>query len=336
MANNIHGPLTGVTVVDLGQIYNGPYCTFLMAMAGARVIKVEPRGGENLRRRAKVGGAAVPFAMLNSNKQFITLDLKTARGKALIREMVAKADVLIENFSQGAMERLGLGYDALKQVNPGLIYASGSGYGRSGPMKNYPAMDIAVQAMSGLDSKLELEYEKLYSKLFLASVRHGTGGARKRYAGVLVGETKPEFVGMEVVRRDWTELAKQVQRELYQRLFTEQPVVEYLHNLVGAVRRGECNDLLVYRKGLRKDMREYTTSTPPHVAAARKSKSKPGNIIAYVMTQAGPEPMDGVTAPYDLEHYTEKQVRPVAEPVLAALGLDFAQVVGDDRQLGLF
>ena len=199
-------------------------------------------------------------------------------------------------------------------------------------------VDLAahVQAMSGLDSKLELEYEKLYSKLFLASVRHGTGGARKRYAGVLVGETKPEFVGMEVVRRDWTELAKQVQRELYQRLFTEQPVVEYLHNLVGAVRRGECNDLLVYRKGLRKDMREYTTSTPPHVAAARKSKSKPGNIIAYVMTQAGPEPMDGVTAPYDLEHYIEKQVRPVAEPVLAALGLDFAQVVGDDRQLGLF
>ena len=199
-------------------------------------------------------------------------------------------------------------------------------------------VDLAahVRDMSGLDSKLELEYEKLYAKLFLASVRHGTGGARKRYAGVLVGATTPEFVGMEVVRRDWTELAKQVQRELYQRLFTEQPVVDYLHDLVGAVRRGACNDLLVYRKGLRKDMREYTTSTPPHVAAARKSKSKPGNIIAYVMTQAGPQPMDGITAPYDLEHYIEKQVRPVAEPVLAALGLDFAQVVGDDRQLGLF
>ena len=152
MANNTHGPLSGVTVVDLGQIYNGPYCTFLMAMAGARIIKVEPRGGENLRRRAKVGGAAVPFAMLNSNKEFITLDLKTARGKTLIREMIARADVLIENFSQGAMERLGLGYDALRQLNPGLVYASGSGYGRTGPMKNYPAMDIAVQAMSGLMS----------------------------------------------------------------------------------------------------------------------------------------------------------------------------------------
>ena len=152
MKSKTQGPLNGVTVIDLGQIYNGPYCTFLMAMAGARVIKVEPKGGENLRRRAKVGGAAVPFAMLNSNKECITLDLKSARGKELFRTMVAKADVVIENFSQGAMERLSLGFDALSEINPGLVYASGSGYGRSGPMMNYPAMDIAVQAMSGLMS----------------------------------------------------------------------------------------------------------------------------------------------------------------------------------------
>ena len=152
MKSKTQGPLNGVIVIDLGQIYNGPYCTFLMAMAGARVIKVEPKGGENLRRRAKVGGAAVPFAMLNSNKECITLDLKSARGKELFRAMVAKADVVIENFSQGAMERLSLGFDALSEINPGLVYASGSGYGRSGPMMNYPAMDIAVQAMSGLMS----------------------------------------------------------------------------------------------------------------------------------------------------------------------------------------
>ena len=152
MKSSTQGPLNGFTVIDLGQIYNGPYCTFLMAMAGARVIKVEPKGGENLRRRAKVGGAAVPFAMLNSNKEFITLDLKSARGKELFRSMIAKADVVIENFSQGVMERLGLGYDALRQINPALVYASGSGYGRSGPMRDFPAMDIAVQAMSGLMS----------------------------------------------------------------------------------------------------------------------------------------------------------------------------------------
>ena len=152
MANKVKGPLSGVTVIDLGQIYNGPYCTFMMAMAGAQVIKVEPIGGENLRRRATVGGAAVPFAMLNSNKKFVTLNLKSVPGRDVFLRMIGKADVLVENFSVGAMERLGLGFETLCELNPRLVYASGSGYGRSGPMKAYPAMDIAVQAMSGLMS----------------------------------------------------------------------------------------------------------------------------------------------------------------------------------------
>lgn len=145
-----HYPLEGVTVVDMGQIYNGPYCTFLMAMAGARVIKIEAKGGENLRRRAVVGGAALPFAMLNSNKTFATLNLKTARGRELLETMVKRADVLVENFAPGAMERMGVGYEALSKINPRLVYGSGSGYGRSGPNKNYPAMDLTVQAMAGV------------------------------------------------------------------------------------------------------------------------------------------------------------------------------------------
>ncbi len=145
-----HFPLEGVTVIDLGQIYNGPYCTFLMAMAGARVIKIETRGGEQLRKRGVVGGAALPFAMLNSNKDFATLNLKTARGKELLKQMVARGDILVENFAPGAMERLGLGYEVLRQVNPRLIYGAGSGYGRSGPNRDYPAMDLTVQAMAGI------------------------------------------------------------------------------------------------------------------------------------------------------------------------------------------
>ena len=143
-------PLQGVTVVDLGQIYNGPYCTFLMAMAGARIIKIEAKGGENLRRRGVVGGAALPFAMLNSNKTFATLNLKTDRGCELLQAMVAKGDVLVENFAPGAMERLGVGYDVLRKINPRLVYGSGSGYGRSGPNMSYPAMDLTVQAMAGV------------------------------------------------------------------------------------------------------------------------------------------------------------------------------------------
>jgi crotonobetainyl-CoA:carnitine CoA-transferase CaiB-like acyl-CoA transferase len=145
-----HYPLDGVTVVDLGQIYNGPYCTFLMAMAGARIIKIEAKGGENLRRRGVVGGAALPFAMLNSNKTFATLNLKHARGRELLHAMVERADVLVENFAPGAMERLGVGYDTLSKVNPRLVYGSGSGFGRSGPNTNYPAMDLTVQAMAGV------------------------------------------------------------------------------------------------------------------------------------------------------------------------------------------
>jgi CoA:oxalate CoA-transferase len=148
----VQGPLNGIVVVDLGQIYNGPYCTFLMARAGATVIKIEPLGGENMRRRGVVGGAMLPFAMLNSNKTFATLNLKTEKGSELLIEMVKRADVLLENFAPGVMDRLGLGPSRLMEINPRLVYAAGSGYGWTGPYRDYPAMDLTVQAMSGVMS----------------------------------------------------------------------------------------------------------------------------------------------------------------------------------------
>jgi formyl-CoA transferase len=145
-------PLSGITVIDLSHVYNGPYATFLMAMAGANVIKVEPHGGEHLRSRGDMGGAALPFAMLNSNKQAVTLNLKTQRGKELLKEMVVRADILVENFAPGVMDRLGIGSATLLQINPRLIYGSSSGYGKTGPYKDYPAMDLVMQAMSGIMS----------------------------------------------------------------------------------------------------------------------------------------------------------------------------------------
>ena len=192
-----------------------------------------------------------------------------------------------------------------------------------------------VRARWGVASRLEMEFEKLYVKLFLPSVRHGGAGARKRYAGLVDGRDDVEFVGMEVVRRDWTELAKDVQRELYARLFAGEPVEDYLAATAAALRDGGLDAKLVYHKGLRKSPAEYTANTPPHVAAARKSGHR-GGVIAYVVTLAGPEPLDALTREPDREHYLDKQVRPVAEPVLAALGLDFDRVVGDDRQNTLF
>jgi DNA polymerase II len=187
-------------------------------------------------------------------------------------------------------------------------------------------------------SRLELRFEKLYRRLFLPHARHSTRGASKRYAGLrhdTAGATV-EFVGLEVVRRDWTALAKRVQRELYQRLFTDQPVDAYLAEVVRQVRRGELDAELVYHKQLRKDAGDYTATTPPHVAAARKSKQPPGRSIRYVVTIAGPEPLDNLEHPPDREHYVTKQVRPVAEPVLEALGLQFDRVTGDTRQLDLY
>lgn len=193
-----------------------------------------------------------------------------------------------------------------------------------------------------VQSRLELKFEKLYLRLFLPQARNSTRGASKRYAGLRQGHghskagNTVEFVGMEVVRSDWTALARNIQRELYERLFADQPVDVYLTDVVKRVRAGELDDQLVYRKNLRKGAEEYTATTPPHVAAARKSTQPPGRSITYVMTTAGPEPTDNVQHDLDREHYVARQIRPVAEPVLATLGLDFALMIGDERQLQMF
>ncbi len=195
-----------------------------------------------------------------------------------------------------------------------------------------------VRSTWKVESRLEVEFERLYLRLFLPPARHGKRGARKRYAGLVEegGERRVVFTGLEVVRRDWTDLARRAQRQLYERLFADQPVEDYLRELAAELRAGRLDDLLVYRKVLRKHPDAYTSTTPPHVAAARKGEARPGRRVAYVVTRAGPEPADAPTAPIDYGHYLDKQLQPVADPVLALLGLDFAKVVGEDRQLDLF
>ena len=189
-------------------------------------------------------------------------------------------------------------------------------------------------------SYLELEFEKLYSQLFLAPVRGGASGARKRYAGLVHGGTAPEFVGMEVVRRDWTELAKQVQRTLFTQLFSGElaadQVASYVQQVVTKLRKGSMDNLLVYRKGLRKDVASYTTNIPPHVQAVKKSQKPAPRVVRYVITQAGPELVDEQQHEIDREHYVARQVQPVAEPILQTLGLEFEQVIGDDTQTDMF
>jgi crotonobetainyl-CoA:carnitine CoA-transferase CaiB-like acyl-CoA transferase len=143
-------PLRGLRVLDLGQVFQGPYAGFLMAMAGAEVIKIEPPHGDMSRRRARDGD--YPFRALNGNKRGIVLNFKTERGRQLLLELAKKADVLVENFAPGVMQRLGLGPEVLLEVNPRLIYASASGFGSTGPYAHKRALDLTIQAMSGLMS----------------------------------------------------------------------------------------------------------------------------------------------------------------------------------------
>jgi CoA:oxalate CoA-transferase len=153
MTEPVGGPLAGVTVIDFGQIFQGSYASVLMAKAGATVIKIEPPHGEPLRQRAPPGRkTTLPFAMLNANKRGVTLNLKSARGRELLFEMVRRGDVVLENFGPGAMDTLGVGWSVLREVNPRLIYATGTGYGISGPDMGNLAMDLTVQAASGIMS----------------------------------------------------------------------------------------------------------------------------------------------------------------------------------------
>ena len=145
----IRRPLDGMLVLDLGQIYNGPYCGLQLGFMGARVLKIEPPEGDVVRRR-KREVEPWPLVMLNSNKESVVLDLKQPRGKEIFLALVAQADVLIENFAAGVMERLGLGYDVLSKLNPRLIYGGSSGFGLDGPYRDLAAMDVTIQAMSGI------------------------------------------------------------------------------------------------------------------------------------------------------------------------------------------
>jgi CoA:oxalate CoA-transferase len=147
-------PLEGIRVIDLGQIFAAPYCTLQLGYMGAEIIKIEPpRGGEMLRRpELSPGGVNYAFLMLNANKKSVTLNLKHARGREILMRLLKDADVLVENYSSGVMERLGLGYQHLSERFPRLVYASAKGYASDGPWARLGAMDSTVQAASGFIS----------------------------------------------------------------------------------------------------------------------------------------------------------------------------------------
>jgi crotonobetainyl-CoA:carnitine CoA-transferase CaiB-like acyl-CoA transferase len=149
------GPLAGMKVIDLTHVMAGPTCTMMLADLGAQVIKVEKTpAGDDTRHTIppRVGKESAAFLMMNRNKRGIALDLKTSGGKQVLRRLMAAADVLVENFGPGVMERLGFGYEAVHKQHPALIYCSLSGFGRTGPYRHRRGFDLVAQAMSGIMS----------------------------------------------------------------------------------------------------------------------------------------------------------------------------------------
>ena len=148
------GPLAGMKVVELAHIMAGPVCGMMLADMGADVVKVEKPEGDDTRRflPPDIEGESAAFMMMNRNKRGVVLDLKSDDGRAALRRMLETADVVIENYRMGTMEKLGLGYEELRKVNPGLIYCEISGFGRTGPYAARGGFDLIAQGMSGLMS----------------------------------------------------------------------------------------------------------------------------------------------------------------------------------------
>lgn len=198
-----------------------------------------------------------------------------------------------------------------------------------------------------VDSQLDIEFETNFTRFFMPTIRGDETGSKKRYAGLKRkedGESELYFVGMESSRRDWTELAKSFQADLFRLLFKKDDATEMEQELYDLVLErhkqlysGELDDKLVYTKGISKKLEEYTKNIPPHVRAARMLDEFDGRIVYYVMTTNGPEPIQKRSgAAFDYKHYSEKQLAPIADMVLRLFDIDYRALINGGKQLNLF
>jgi DNA polymerase-2 len=204
-----------------------------------------------------------------------------------------------------------------------------------------------LRAAFNLDNALELQFETHYRRFLMPTIRGSEEGSKKRYAGLVCkGDGSEEMVykGLETVRSDWTALAQQFQQALYLKIFRNEAYRDYVRDYANRTASGEFDELLVYRKRLRRPLDAYVRNVPPHVRAARsaddfnRQQGRPlqyqnGGTIAYVMTTAGPEPLEARRAPIDYEHYLTRQLQPVADGILPFVGDDFASLTSRQRTL---
>ena len=204
-----------------------------------------------------------------------------------------------------------------------------------------------LQQTFGLESSLELQFETHYQRFLMPTIRGAEQGSKKRYAGLVAkpdGSEEMVFRGLETVRTDWTPLAQQFQRQLYLRIFKRQPYQDFVRDYVERTVSGEFDELLVYRRRLRRNLEEYRRNVPPHARAARMAdefnqrQGRPlqyqnGGWITYVMTVAGPEPLETQRSAIDYDHYLTRQLQPVADAILPFMNDDFATLMTGQKEL---
>ncbi len=186
-----------------------------------------------------------------------------------------------------------------------------------------------------ITSHLEVEYETHYTRFLMPTVRGMPTGSKKRYAGLIASADGDKLVvkGLEAARTDWTPLARDFQRELFKRVFHDLPFEEFVRDTADALRSGELDEQLIYKKRIRRALDEYQKNVPPHIQAARKLP-KSGRSIRYVITRNGPEPVDALESLPDYQHYMDKQLAPAADGILQFLDTSFSAIT--DAQMQMF
>lgn len=204
-----------------------------------------------------------------------------------------------------------------------------------------------LQQVFGLECALELQFETHYRRFLMPTIRNAEQGSKKRYAGLVIradGSEEIVYKGLETVRTDWTPLAQTFQRQLYLRIFKQQPYQDYVRDYVHRTLSGEFDDLLIYRRRLRRNLDDYRRNVPPHARAAKSAddfnrrEGRPlqyqnGGWISYVMTVAGPEPLETRCSAIDYDHYLTRQLQPVADAILPFLNDDFARLMTGQQEL---
>ncbi|MEM3126783.1 MAG: DNA polymerase domain-containing protein, partial [Candidatus Woesearchaeota archaeon] len=272
-------------------------------------------------------------ALANPTCRFYSLDMANAitkTGQYLIKTVIEKVNkegheviygdtdsIFVKSGAKNYEEAEKIGNNIQKEINKFL--------------EDY------IEKKYDMKSHMELEFEKIFIKFFMPTIRKSETGSKKRYAGLLKkdGKEKISFTGLEFVRRDWTEASKVFQLGILDRVFHNKDVDSYIKEFVSDLKKGRYDDLLIYKKAMTKGIEEYTETTPPHVKAAMKMGKIKSNIIEYIMTENGPEPIDERKSKIDYEHYIEKQLKPLADSVLQFLEKKFDEIVSGKKQTGL-